>query len=276
VVTVKWHNIAVLSVTPSKTEVGEGEIVDIIVNVENQGDFTETFDVTVFYDGNPAAPKQTVTLNLRSTQTLTFSWDTTCLGGFTYLIKAEASSVEKEKTATDNTKVDGNVKVLKPSAVAAPKTVVIQIPRPGAGRNTGAFSITITNPTPRVISVSMDFKWTGAVPSDTITYLLTGFVDVQPKGSTIVNLPGFSVGDKANPGDFPCEITWRDQYTGKTFTTDPMLILTPPPVGGIVVSVDKFGLLAPYIALAVAVVAITVGTMYARKRWLGKAVAQKP
>ena len=47
-------------------------------------------------------------------------------------------------------------------------------------------------------------------------------------------------------------------------------------VGGIVIPIDKLGLLAPYIALAVAVVAITVGTVYARKRWLGKAVVQSP
>jgi len=51
------------------------------------------------------------------------------------------------------------------------------------------------------------------------------------------------------------------------------LAATPTqPVGGIVIPVDKFGLLAPYIALAVAVVAITIGAVYARKRWLGKAV----
>ena len=48
------------------------------------------------------------------------------------------------------------------------------------------------------------------------------------------------------------------------------------PVGGVWVSVDKFGLLAPYIALAVAVVAVIVGTVYAKKRWLGKAFVQKP
>ena len=37
--------------------------------------------------------------------------------------------------------------------------------------------------------------------------------------------------------------------------------------------VGELGLLAPHIALAVAVVAVTVGTVYARKRWFGKAVA---
>ena len=53
-------------------------------------------------------------------------------------------------------------------------------------------------------------------------------------------------------------------------------VTRPVPVGGIATPVDKLGLLAPYIALAIAVVAITIGAAYARKRWLGKAVVQKP
>lgn len=42
------------------------------------------------------------------------------------------------------------------------------------------------------------------------------------------------------------------------------------PVGGVWI-LDKLALLAPYVALAIAVIAIAVGAVYARKRWLGKA-----
>ena len=42
------------------------------------------------------------------------------------------------------------------------------------------------------------------------------------------------------------------------------------PAGGVWI-LDKLALLAPYVALAVAVVAIAVGAVYARKRWLRKA-----
>jgi len=48
------------------------------------------------------------------------------------------------------------------------------------------------------------------------------------------------------------------------------------PVGGIAFPVDKLALLAPYIALAVAVVAVAVGTVYGRKCWLGKPVVTMP
>jgi hypothetical protein len=47
-------------------------------------------------------------------------------------------------------------------------------------------------------------------------------------------------------------------------------------VGGITLPIDKLSLLAPYIALAVAVIAVTVGSVYARKRWFRKALSQKP
>lgn len=48
------------------------------------------------------------------------------------------------------------------------------------------------------------------------------------------------------------------------------------PVGGISFPVDKLALLAPYIALAVAVVAVTLGAASARKHWLGKTFIPRP
>ena len=50
----------------------------------------------------------------------------------------------------------------------------------------------------------------------------------------------------------------------------------PTPVGGVWVPVDKLALLAPYITLAIAVVAVVLGAVSARKRWLGKVVLPKP
>ncbi len=70
----------------------------------------------------------------------------------------------------------------------------------------------------------------------------------------------------------PIEVTMDSNHTlHAVFQYSP-----PPPVGGIASSVDKLGLLAPYIALTIAVIAITIGAVYARKRWLGKAVTQRP
>jgi hypothetical protein len=159
-------------------------------------------------------------------------------------------------------------KTHKPSAVAIPKNIVIQIPN--VGRNTGAFSIHVTNPTNHIaISVSMEFKWTGPVPQDTTVGVLTGFVSINPGETKTIGLPSFSVGPNAKPGTFPCEITWTigapERHTGFKFTTDPNVVLTKP-VGGIAISVDKFGLLAPYIGLASTILVATAATAIYVKR----------
>ncbi len=48
------------------------------------------------------------------------------------------------------------------------------------------------------------------------------------------------------------------------------------PVGGGLSPIDKLSLLAPYIAFAAALIAITIGALYAGKRWFGKAVFHGP
>ena len=63
-----------------------------------------------------------------------------------------------------------------------------------------------------------------------------------------------------------------NEYTPTTEET----LVVPPPVGGVWIPVDKLALLAPYITSAVVVVAIIVGTVYAKKRWFGKAVVITP
>jgi len=43
-----YHDVAIVDVTPSANEVVEGESVEVGVTVENQGNFTETFNVTLY------------------------------------------------------------------------------------------------------------------------------------------------------------------------------------------------------------------------------------
>jgi hypothetical protein len=129
-----------------------------------------------------------------------------------------------------------------PYAKAEPrKTIGILIPN--EGRNYDAFTIIVYNPTDHALKVGMaGVAWVVATPEDTIIYVLDGFLDVPEGGisnpgvSDPVNLPGFSVGPIAQPGLFPCEITWSVSVTnsaygtvnvavGFKFTTDPSVIL---------------------------------------------------
>ncbi|MDI6904743.1 MAG: hypothetical protein QMD13_04550 [Candidatus Bathyarchaeia archaeon] len=54
------HDIAVVSVTPSETEIYTGNIVNITVIIKNEGSQTETFNVTSYHN-NIVIETQTVT-----------------------------------------------------------------------------------------------------------------------------------------------------------------------------------------------------------------------
>ena len=97
-----FHDIAVNSVTPSKIFVVAGETISVDVEVENQGDYTETFTVDVYYDGN-SIDSLTATLTAGTSQTLTFSWDTTNVPKGVYTLKAAAAVVPNEIETFDNT-----------------------------------------------------------------------------------------------------------------------------------------------------------------------------
>lgn len=112
------HDVAVTGVTPSETSVVKGEPVTIDVDVENQGDVIETFDVTV-WTGALALETQTVTNLPNGTgATLTFNWDTTGYAVASYTIVAVASTVSGETDTADNTFEDGIVTV-NPEIIAA-------------------------------------------------------------------------------------------------------------------------------------------------------------
>jgi hypothetical protein len=105
------HDIAVTDVTVSAPEVKIGKIVTIDVDVENQGDFTETFDVTVKYDSTSIETITGISLESKASTTLTFTWNTTAVPTGAYTISAEVPPIPSEVDTADNTLVDGQVVV---------------------------------------------------------------------------------------------------------------------------------------------------------------------
>jgi len=111
-----FHDVAVTNVTPSKTVVGHGFSMNINVTAANQGDFTETSNVTVY--ANTTIILQTeVTLTSGTSTTITFTWNTSDLAKGNYTISAYAWSVPNETYTTDNNCTDGTVKVGIPGDV---------------------------------------------------------------------------------------------------------------------------------------------------------------
>jgi hypothetical protein len=110
------HDIAVLNVVPSSTLVYVGETVNISVCVKNEGAYTESFNVTAFYDSNIVGTLLVDCLESNAEKTLFFCWDTQNVTEGNYTLSALASAVLCEENLENNCYVDGVVKV-----VVAPK-----------------------------------------------------------------------------------------------------------------------------------------------------------
>jgi hypothetical protein len=116
------HDIAVISVVPSSTEATVGDNVTISIEVQNQGNFNETFSVTAYADvdtivlGDEIAvgTESDVTLANGTSTTLTIKWNTKDVAAGTYTISAKVPPLASERQAdkADNTKADNTVKLL--------------------------------------------------------------------------------------------------------------------------------------------------------------------
>jgi hypothetical protein len=104
------HNIAVTDVIASSSIVYQKEIVTIQVTVENQGDYSESFNVSC-YANSVLVGFQPVSLTSRGSVNLAFPWNTSGFARGNYVIKAVASVVSGESYLTDNTRNDGTVQV---------------------------------------------------------------------------------------------------------------------------------------------------------------------
>ena len=106
------YDVAVVNVTTSTSEINVGETMNITVVIQNNGNFTETFNVTAY--ANTTLIQTQIVSNLApdAQTTLMFEWDTTGVALGNYTIKAEASIVPEETHAADNVKVNGIVLVI--------------------------------------------------------------------------------------------------------------------------------------------------------------------
>jgi len=110
------HDIAVISVTPSATDVYVGWAIDITVVAKNEGNEVESFTVTVHCGTISLGTRTVPILFPGNSTTLTFTWNTagvpTCRY---YTISANAiittAGVDHDDDPLDNTRVDGTVKV---------------------------------------------------------------------------------------------------------------------------------------------------------------------
>lgn len=102
VVHVGLRDVAVTSMEAPKS-IPTGSIVKINVTAENQGEVSETFDVTLYYDSNPIEAKSIIDMPGGGIQILNFVWDATAVPIGEYTIRAVATEVPGEVDLNDNT-----------------------------------------------------------------------------------------------------------------------------------------------------------------------------
>jgi outer membrane protein assembly factor BamB len=105
--TIKAHDVAVSGLSPFKTVVGQGCSMRINVTVANQGDFPETFNVTLYANGShlitlQKIASQNVTLSSLSSTTIAFLWNSTGMPKGNYTLSAYAWPVPGETYVANN------------------------------------------------------------------------------------------------------------------------------------------------------------------------------
>jgi len=109
-VTVGVHDVAIIALRASPRAASPGEPIYINVTVQNQGDYAETFNVTVYADMNATIVGDEITVGNQTAydllpganQTLEFMWNTTDIRRGNYWISAEADEVPSEIDTADN------------------------------------------------------------------------------------------------------------------------------------------------------------------------------
>jgi hypothetical protein len=109
---VKKHDVAVNSLSISKSQVFRGEDLMVYVNVANVGDYDEIFRLTVYANMSTVWACQ-VDLKAGDSKLLSFTWRVN-LGVGRYVVWAKAENVTGETNIENNIFVDGALLVLTP------------------------------------------------------------------------------------------------------------------------------------------------------------------
>jgi hypothetical protein len=132
-----FHDVAVTNVTISKTVVMRGKTVTVDVTLENQGDYDETFDVSIEANSD-SIHTETIFLESRQSTTFAYEWNTAGFSSGSYEISAYANPITDEIDLADNLFTDGTVSVKEATVSISP---IVVGPPPKIGE---AFNVDIT------------------------------------------------------------------------------------------------------------------------------------
>jgi PKD repeat protein/KaiC/GvpD/RAD55 family RecA-like ATPase len=113
-ITIRIHDVAIINVNVSGTDVHIGQLVNITVTAKNEGTSTESFNVSVFRNETIIGTQLISDLAPGAEKILNFCWNTSDVTDTAnFLIQAKADVVPRESDVVDNTYVGDVVKVSK-------------------------------------------------------------------------------------------------------------------------------------------------------------------
>jgi PKD repeat protein len=112
-VTVTIHNVAITSVTASPNTVEKEGTITLQITASNKGNYTESFTVIAYYNTTAIKTEPVNTLSPGGDHSITIVWNTASAAVGAYILKAEASTVNKETMTSDNSLTYGSVAVQK-------------------------------------------------------------------------------------------------------------------------------------------------------------------
>jgi len=120
VLPVPVHDVAIINITVSPTEVKTGHSISISVVLTNQGDFNETFEVIVYCNATAIKTESISSLPPGDSKTLNINWETVDMVSSIYTIRAVAKTVPGETETDNNTSVGFTVTITEKETLTIP------------------------------------------------------------------------------------------------------------------------------------------------------------
>lgn len=203
------HDIAIVDLTYSPTEVYAGQVLNITTVVQNQGTMTETFNVTIYINASIVETFTVNNLSRSDQEILVFMWNTTDYAKGNYTITAHVPPVPREDDILDNTWVGGTVNIILRPDIAITSVMIsrtwvgqgnsasINVTATNQGDNTENFNLTVYANT--IVVVTIENITLAASNSITINYTwrTTGF----PFGNYTISAYAWPLLDERDTSD---------------------------------------------------------------------------
>jgi hypothetical protein len=115
--TVPGHCVAVISVVPTKTVIGQGMNCSLTVTGADYGEYAEPLNVSAYANNTAISPPQLSDLDTSCSTILTFTWNTTGLAYGNYMVSAYAQPVKNQTDVSGNNFTLGMLKVTIPGDI---------------------------------------------------------------------------------------------------------------------------------------------------------------